>query len=168
MVYHSWFLCAFYETYKKKRPKIKNHLLSIFFFLFQPTVHNVRVSRGRVCGCGWWHGDRWQVACDKWQVTGDRWQVTDGSWQVTGDRLHRGVAGLGPVVALREILHWQTDAQTCATFLLFCGGAVEAFKGKIDKVGVHNLHLLLKSRFLLLNSRFWKWSIFLDKIYLKG
>ena len=41
-----------------------------------------------------------------------------------------GVAGLGPVVALRE---------TCATFLSFFGGSVEAFRSKIAQIGVHNL-----------------------------
>ena len=57
IVCHSWFWCAFYETYKK----IENFFSKITFFIsfsfsFQPTLHSGRVSRGRVSSC-------WVIPC---------------------------------------------------------------------------------------------------------
>jgi hypothetical protein len=52
---------------------------------------------------------------------------------------------INPVVTLHYVLHWQTDTPTCVTFWPIFEGLVEAFRGKIAKIGVHNLLLLLKN-----------------------
>ena len=86
IVCHSLFWCTFYETsHKKIGKKFKISLFIYFSFSFQPNVHNGRVRRGRVCGCGCWLNDRWQVAGDRWHLTGDRWHVTHRIWHLTQD-----------------------------------------------------------------------------------
>ena len=53
------FCALFMKLTKKLEKKIpKSIFFSYFSFSFQPTVHNGRVSRGRVCGCGCWLSDR--------------------------------------------------------------------------------------------------------------
>ena len=87
--------CALFMKLTKKLEffSSKSIFFSCFSFSFQPTVHNGRVSRGRVCGCGCWLSDRWQVVGDRWHVTGDkvthdRWHVTRDTWHMTHDTWH--------------------------------------------------------------------------------
>ena len=87
---------------QKKKKKILFQSLGAFFLLFflalsmwaslLCSVHSGKVSRGRVCGCGyqcWWQvtwqekDDRWQVAVVRWRVTGDVWHVTSDIWKVS-------------------------------------------------------------------------------------
>ena len=80
---------TFIKLTNQIREKIPKSLLSsILVFLFQTTLHNRRVRRGRICGCGCWLSDRWQVPGYSWHVTGDRWQVPCDTWNVTPDTLH--------------------------------------------------------------------------------
>ena len=67
---HSYFVAAFYENDKKIGKKFCNPFFQLFSYSFEPTVHNGRVSRGRVCGCRL--SDRWQVAGGRWQVACDK------------------------------------------------------------------------------------------------
>ena len=48
------FYAPFIRLTKKISKKFRNHFSPILVFSFQPTVHNGRVSRGRVCCCGCW------------------------------------------------------------------------------------------------------------------
>ena len=73
--------------------KIWKTVKTCFFFTYisfsiQPTVHNGRVSRRRVSGCGCWLIDRWQVAGDRWHVTCYKWQVTSEMWHMTHNMWH--------------------------------------------------------------------------------
>ena len=66
-------------------------VLSFFWFsvlVIQPTVHNGGVGRGRVCGCGCWLSDGWQVAGDRCPVTCDTWHMTCDTGHVTHDMWH--------------------------------------------------------------------------------
>ena len=49
-------------------------LVDFCFWANEPTVHIVRFSRRRVCGCSCWRW--WHVTCERWQEASDRWQVT--------------------------------------------------------------------------------------------
>ena len=62
-------------------------VLNLFWFfgsvlVNQPSVHCGVVSRGRVCGCGWWHW--WQVLGEMWHMTCDTWHM-NCRWHMTRD-----------------------------------------------------------------------------------
>ena len=89
---HSWFQCAFCETYKKWEFVFQNNFFNLFYFFssFQPTVHNGRVSRGGsvATAVGLVTGDTWQVTGDRWHMRCDMWHVTHDIWHVTCDMWH--------------------------------------------------------------------------------
>ena len=48
-------------------------------------MHNGRVSRGRVSGCGFFVSDRSQVTCNMWHMPHDMWHMTCDKWHMKKD-----------------------------------------------------------------------------------